>query len=93
MTQWSDFKIIQELLVSGFFGTEAVLSSVIFVAMFIMFTVRLDLKQAVVFMLPLVGGFAIGGWLGANVWALNLLLIVVGLIYASIVLRLTGNAP
>lgn len=92
MTAWSDFKIVQELLVSGFFGSEALLSAAIFFGIFIMFSSRLDIRQATVLTLPLLGGFAIGGWLGANVWALNLLLMVVGLIYATVVMKMTQNA-
>ena len=93
MTAWTDFQVIQELLVTGFFGTEAILSGVLFFGFFIMFAVRLDIRQATVLTLPLLGGFAVGGWLGANVWVLNLLLMVIGLMYAAVVMRLTGNAP
>jgi len=91
MTSWAAFESVQELLVTGFFGSEIIFSVAIVFAVFVVLMVKLDVKQAAVLILPLLGGLTVGGWLGANVWALNLLLMVVGLIYASVILRLTGN--
>jgi hypothetical protein len=93
MTAWSDLKIINELLITGFFGNELVLSIVLIGVFLLLFTVQLDLRYGLAYTLPLVGAFAVGGLLGAQVWVLNLFLMVLGTLYSFVVLRLTSNVP
>lgn len=91
MTAWSDFAVVQELLVVGFFGTELFLSLTIIGGFLLLFTTLTNLRYAAGFVLPALGGFAVGGWLGAELWVLNSFLLLLGLLYAFIILRLTGN--
>ena len=91
MTQWSDLQIIEELLVVGFFGSETILSLFLLVGFGLLFVALTNFRYALGFLLPAVGGFVVGGWLGAVPWVLNSYLLLLGLVYAFVILRITGN--
>ncbi|MCA1800584.1 MAG: hypothetical protein LC650_04770 [Actinobacteria bacterium] len=91
MTSWTHLEVITELLVEGFFGTELVFSIVLMSAFLLLFTAQLDMRYGFAYTLPLVGAFAAGGLLGAELWVLNLFLMILGTVYAFVILRLTGN--
>lgn len=92
MTQWSDLEIIQELLVVGFFGSDAILSLFLLVGFGLLFMALTNFRYALGFILPAGGAFVVSGWLGASPWILNSFLLLLGLLYAFVILRITGNA-
>lgn len=91
MTQWSDLQIIQELLVVGFFGSDAILSLFLLAGFSLLFVALTNFRYALGFILPAAGAFVVGGWLGASPWVLNSFLLLLGLLYAFVILRITGN--
>lgn len=91
MTQWSDLQIIQELLVVNFFGSDAILSLFLLAGFGLILIELTNFRYALGFILAAGGAFVVGGWLGASPWILNSFLLLLGLLYAFVILRITGN--
>lgn len=89
MTNWNDLSLVGDNLVSYFTGSYAVLATFIIVLFLLLLLARgLEFRYATLFVLPLLGGFSIIGWLGSS-WPVQVALLLVGLVYGFAVVRLT----
>lgn len=91
MTDWSAFSVVQELLVVYFFGSNLILSLVILGGLLLVFSALSNVRYALGFVLPAAAGIAAGGWFGAELWTLNAVLLVAGLVYGFFILRITAQ--
>ena len=83
MTDWDSFEIIHQHLLEYWMGSTYVLSGfVVLTYMLILLSGGLPFKYSFVLTIPLVSGLALGGWLGVNIWAYHLVLLVLGVIFA-----------
>ena len=92
MTDWTAFNLIRDNAVAHFFGDYVTLAFVL-TALFIIILVGagIDFRYAIVFSLPIVGGFAAIGYFGSFGWIVNAFLIVIGLIYGFVLIRMYGG--
>lgn len=89
MTNWNDLTIVGDNLVSYFTGSYAVLAAFITLFFLLLLLARgLEFRYATLFVLPIVGGFSVIGWLGSS-WVVQVALLVIGLMYGFAVVRLT----
>lgn len=92
MTDWIAFNLIRDNMINNFFGdyvTFALVLSVLFLIMLV--SIGIEFKYSIVFTLPIVGGFAALGYFGSFGWIVNALLIVIGLIYGFVLIKLYGG--
>lgn len=89
MTDWSALVIFRDILITYYFGSP-VIFYVSLVAFFLLALViaGLDMRMALIFSLPLVGAFAVYGVFGAYTWIGNAFLLVIGILYAYILIEL-----
>lgn len=59
--------------------------------MIILVGVGIDFRYAIVFTLPVLAGFASIGYFGSFGWIVNVALIIIGLIYGFVLIRLYGG--
>lgn len=92
MTEWTDFGIVGDNIVTyllGSYATLGVLLTVIF--LIILMTVGLEFKYALPLSLPIIGLFSLAGWFGSANWILNATLMVVALVYAFAITKIFGR--
>lgn len=93
MTNFEDFNLIVQNLVSYFTGDYVVLSILVVVVFVMVLLARgLDLRYASLFTLPLVGFFVAIGWfgtVGAASWIVNIVLLVVAVFYGLAVIKIS----
>jgi len=80
---WSDWSILNDFIVNYYLGSQVAFSvTILLLVLGVLIANNIPFKFAVVGITPLVAGFAVGGWMVEYTWALNLSLLVLGLIYA-----------
>lgn len=93
MTNFEDFNLIFENLVSYFTGSYVVLSVLLIIIFMLVLLARgLDFRYTTIFSLPLVGFFVAIGWfgsIGTAQWIVNLILLVVAFAYGTAILKIT----
>jgi hypothetical protein len=91
MASWTIFNDLLDVLVTYFFGSVTLFSVTLLAFMLVLFlAVGMPVRYAFPSILPLAAGLSLAGFFGAEGWIINLILIVVGLIYAYTVIRLTS---
>jgi hypothetical protein len=89
MTDWTAFNMVFENSITYFFSDYTIFALVMsLLFLIIMVGVGMEFKHAMVFTLPIVGGFAAYGLLGNISWIVDIVLIIVGLIYAIALIKL-----
>lgn len=92
MTEFVDFNIIGNNLVTYLFGSYTVFAIVICsLFLIILMSVGLEFKYALPLSLPVVALFTIAGWFGSGSWILSAVLLFIGLIYAFAIIRIVGR--
>lgn len=93
MTNFSDFSLIVENLVTYFTGTYTILSIFILVVFLLTLLARgLSLRYSILFLMPLTGFLVLIGWfgeVGSSQWIINLVLIIVAFIYGAAIVKLS----
>lgn len=93
MTNFLDFNLVFDNLVSYWTGSYTILSVMLIVVfMMVILSRGIDFRYAVAFVLPLVGFFVAIGWFNTvanSEWILNMFLIVVAFFYAFALIRFT----
>jgi len=86
---FSSLTVIGKILVDYYLGSYIALSVVVFTFLFIYFTSQgLPMDVTAVALLPLLVAYGLGGWLGANIWIINIALIAIGIFTAQVLHRL-----
>ena len=89
MTDWSALNIIKDTLITFYFGSPvAFYSSIVVLFLLALIIAGLDLRMALVFSLPLIAAFSIFGIFGIYTWVFNLMLLIIGIIYAFILIQM-----
>lgn len=89
MTDWSALLPLQNILINYYFGSPiAYYSSIIFLVFIGLVVAGLEARLAVVFSLPLVATYALYGIFGTFTWVANVMLLLVGIIYAYAIIEL-----
>lgn len=86
---FSNLSVIGEILVDYYLGSYIALAIVVFAFLFIYFTSQgIPMDITTVSLLPLLVAYSIGGWLGANIWIVNIALIAIGIFAAQVLHRI-----
>lgn len=86
---FTSLSVIGEILVDYYLGSYIALAVVVFTFLFIYFTSKgLPMDVTTITLLPLLVAYGVGGWLGANVWIINIALIAIGIFTAQVLHRL-----
>jgi hypothetical protein len=89
MTEWSNFNYLKEVLIIYYFGNPLIFylaTIALFLLLFVM--AGIDFRSSIVYTLPLVAAFSIGGFFGEYSYIINIALLVVSLIYGYAILKL-----
>lgn len=88
MTSWDAMDVVSETFVNYFFGTQTALGiGVIVFFLLAMLSSGIDFKFSSLLTLPLVAALVVGGFMGVNVWILNLGLMIGAVIYGSAMVK------
>lgn len=89
MTEWTDFNIVGENIVTYLLGSYTVLAVIITIMfLIVLISVGIEFKYSFIFTLPVIGIFMLGGWFGAAGWVANAFLIGIAFIYGFALVRL-----
>ena len=89
MTDWSALEIFRDILINYYFGSPITFySSLIAFFILALLLAGLDVKLAIVFSFPLIAAFTLYGVFGAYTWIGNGFLVIIGIIYAYILIQL-----
>lgn len=89
MTDWSNFNYLREVLIVYYFGNPLVFyiaTITLFLLLFVM--AGIDFRQSIVYTLPLIAGFSIGGFFGEYGYIINIALLIVAIIYGYAIIKL-----
>lgn len=88
----ADFSVITDNLISVFFG-ETWIFGLFMIALFMIIMVSLGIPfgSAMVLLMPLALGISTFGLLGAKGWIADAVLVIVGLTYATIIIRMMNR--
>lgn len=89
MASWAIFGELYSILITYYFGSHIAFSlSVVALAIIGLVVIGAPLRVALLLSLPLVAGLSAGAWFGAENWILKAVLLVIGLIYGFVVIKL-----
>jgi hypothetical protein len=89
MTGWEALTPLRDILITYYFGSPvAYYTSIVFFVFLALIVAGLEIRMAVVLSLPLVATFAIYGVFGAYTWVANVMLLLVGIVYAYAIIEL-----
>jgi len=89
MTSWDALTPIRDILINYYFGSPvAYYTSIIFLVFILLIIAGLEMRMAVVLSLPLVATFAVYGVFGDLTWVANIMLLLIGIIYAYAIIEL-----
>lgn len=88
---WEIFQIIGQNAVAEMFGTYAIFALVLCLILFIiMLGYGLDFRYALLFNIPIIGGFTVAGWFPNSI-VIHLALLIAGLFYGYVIIQLINN--
>ena len=87
---WTALDLVGDNLVTYMFATEMALASAVCIFfLLLLIGAGVDFKYAIIFILPLVGAYTIGGAFGVNVWVLHTVIFVAGIIYSAAIIKIS----
>lgn len=93
MTNFEDFNLVIENLVTYFTGSYPILALLFIIVFVLVLTARgLDIRYSSLFALPLIGFFVAIGWFGGSAsgaWIVNVALLVVATVYAFAIVKIS----
>lgn len=89
MTSWDALEPLRDILINYYFGSPvAYYSSIVFFVFILLVLAGLEMRMAVVMTLPLLATFAVYGIFGSFTWVANIMLLIIGFIYAYAIIEL-----
>jgi len=89
VTEWSALLPLQDILIVYYFGSPiAFYTSQIILLFIALIMAGLEIRLALIMSLPLVGTYLIYGLFGSYDWVANVLLLIIGIVYAYAVIEL-----
>lgn len=89
MTDWSALTPLRDILIVYYFGSPvAYYTSIVFAIFIALIVAGLEMRMAVVLSLPMVATFAVYGIFGSFTWVANVMLLLIGIVYAYAIIEL-----
>jgi hypothetical protein len=86
--EWNDFSVLNQNLVEYLFGTEVVLGVAVWLGFFLYYTMSgVPATVSIMALLPLLAAMGVAGWLGAQIWVVTLVVVLIGLVMGRFLLR------
>lgn len=91
LANWSLFDIVRENAVNELFGSYTVLALVMLtIFLMILLGVGIEFRYAMLFSLPVAGGFFMAGWFSVD-WIFHVFIMVGAIIYAYALIKLFSS--
>ncbi len=89
MTEWNSFWLIQENLLTYFFGDILIFSIVAMIVFSIaLMKLGLPVEMVLAYLVPIAGGFSVAGYLGATDWLVYLFVLILGIFVGTAINKL-----
>jgi hypothetical protein len=91
IADWSLFDIVRENAVNELFGSYTILALVMLaVFLIILIGVGIEFRFAILFSLPVAGGFFLAGWFSVD-WIFHVFIMIGAIIYAYALIKLFSS--